>query len=174
MKKVILIITCFIFISCSTQMKLNKSNEIDILINAPWKFEENYNISYIIKNKSSKTYIIDPYGFSGDSYWLFNNEKLNPIDYLRGYYTRYTDDDCKNTLIILKPKQKIDTTLNLNYREKSIYNLSKPGKYIWNIKSNHSRKNSMPLTCKSYINTLEKKGYIMLEDSIVAKIPFIK
>ncbi|SDJ32062.1 hypothetical protein [Chryseobacterium jejuense] len=174
MKKIILIIICFSFISCSAQMKLNKSKEIDILINTPWKFGENNNIHYTIKNKSNKTYVVDPYGFSGDSYWLFNNEKLNPIDRSRGYYTRHTDEDCKGDLIIIKPKHKIDIALSLNYSEKGIYDLSKPGKYIWNIKSNHSKKNDMPLTCKSYIITLEKKGYIMLEDSIVAKIPFIR
>ncbi|MGE8554226.1 MAG: hypothetical protein ACN6OB_09905 [Chryseobacterium jejuense] len=174
MKKIILIITCFSFISCSTQMKLNKSKDIDILINTPWKFGENNRVNYTIENKSNKTYIIDPYGFSGESYWLFDNKKLNQIDRSRGYYTRHTDDDCQNDLVIIKPGQKIDTNLDPNDRDEGIYDLSKPGKYIWNIKSYHSKGNSMPLTCKSYINTLEKRGYIMLEDSIVAKIPFVR
>ncbi|KFF23054.1 hypothetical protein IW22_02120 [Chryseobacterium sp. JM1] len=155
-------------------MKLNKSKEIDILINTPWKIEENNRINYIIENKSNKTYVIDRDGFEGVSYWLFNNEKLNQIDRWRGYYARYNDDDCANDLIIIKPKQKIDTTLNLNDLDKGIYDLSKSGKYIWNVKSNHSKKNTMPSTCKSYINSLEKKGYIILEDSIVAKIPFVR
>ncbi|MGN7864633.1 hypothetical protein [Chryseobacterium sp. 22458] len=173
MKKVILIITCFIFISCSPQMKLNKSKDIDILVNVPVKLIADKSVIYTLKNNTNRTYIIDPYGFVGNSYWILNNEKLNPINFSRGYYSR-EDEDCRNELIILKPKQKMDATLSLNYIEKGIYDFSKTGSYIRNIKSKHSQENGMPLSCKSYINTLEKKGYIMLEDSIVAKIPFIK
>lgn len=173
-KYIVVIITSFGCIFCSSQMKINKSKEIDILIDSPWKFGESNRPSYTIVNKSHKTYIIDPYGFSGDSYWLFNAEKLNQIDVSRGYYTRHSDDDCKNALIIIHPKQKINAYLSLNDLDLGRYDLSKSGKYFLNIKSNHSIKNSMPSTCSSYIKTLEKKGYIMLEDSIVAKIPFIR
>jgi hypothetical protein len=155
-------------------MKINKSKEIDILIDSPWKFGESNRPSYTIVNKSHKTYIIDPYGFSGDSYWLFNSEKLNPIDFSRGYYTRHSDDDCKNALIVIHPKQKINAYLSLNDSDGGRYDLSKSGKYFLNIKSNHTRQNGMPLSCKHYIDELEIEGYKFLEDSIVAKIPFIR
>lgn len=170
----ILIIPFFSCFFCSPQMKLNKSKEINVLINNPWRFEKTNEVIYTIENKSNKTYIIDPYGFSGDSYWLFNNERLNPIDRSRGYYSRLTDDDCKNDLIIIHPREKITTYLNLNEREKEIYDLSKEGTYIWNVKSDHTKYNAMSSNCKSYIGRLENKGYVILEDSIVAKILFVR
>ncbi|PNW13179.1 hypothetical protein C1637_15270 [Chryseobacterium lactis] len=154
-------------------MKLNKNKEIDILIKTPVKLAPEKPIIYTIKNSSDKTFIIDPYGFVGDSYWTFNNKKLIPIEFSRGYYSR-EDKNCRDDLIIIKPKQKIDIGLSLNYVDKAIYDYSKTGNYIRNIQSKHSKQNGMPSTCKSYINELEKKGYIMLEDSIVAKIPFVK
>lgn len=163
--------TCFSFISCSTQMKLNKSKNIDILIKVPIKLISDKPLVYTLKNNTNNTYIIDPYGFVGSSYWMLNNEKLNPINFSRGYYSR-EDEDCRNDLIILKPKQKIDRTLSLNYIEKGIYDFSKKGNYIRNVKSIHNKENGMPSSCTKYINELETKGYFLLEDSIVAKMPF--
>ncbi|MDH6252585.1 hypothetical protein M2347_002312 [Chryseobacterium sp. H1D6B] len=173
MKKITLIMTCFICTFCSTQMKLNKSEQIDILIKTPLKLIGDKPVIYTIKNNTNNTYIIDPYGFVGNSYWILNNEKLNPINSSRGYYSR-ENEDCKNDLIILEPKQKIDTTLSLNYMERYIYDFSKTGKYIRHVESKHSRQNGMPLSCKQYINELEKKGYHLLDDSIKAEIPFVK
>ncbi|MGE8554227.1 MAG: hypothetical protein ACN6OB_09910 [Chryseobacterium jejuense] len=173
MKKIILIITCFSFISCYTQMKLNKSKNIDILVKVPVELIVEKPVIYTLKNNTNNTYIIDSYGYVGKSYWELNNEILNPINFSRGYYSR-EGEDCRNDLIILKPKQKMDTILSLNYMERGIYDFSKTGNYSRNIESRHSKENGMPLSCKQYINDLEKKGYIMLDDNIVAKIPFIK
>lgn len=172
-KNIIFLVTCFSCIFCSTQIKLNKSNEIDIIVKVPVNLSTQIPVQYSIQNRSATTYIIDPYGFVGDSYWMLNNEKLNPIDRSRGYYSR-EDVDCKEDLIIIKPKQKIDTVLNLNYIDRGRYDLSKSGNYFFAVKSRHNKKNSMPSSCQQYINELEIKGYHFLEDSIVAKIPFIK
>lgn len=173
MKKIITIITCFCCIFCSTQMKINKSNDVDILIKTPVKLEPEEPITYSIKNNSNVIYIIDPYGFVGESYWLLNNKKLVPIQFSRGYYSR-ENDDCRNDLIIIKPNEKIEKALSLNYMEKAIYDYSQSGNYIRIVSSNHSKQNSMPSSCKQYINDLELKGYRFLNDSIVAKIPFVK
>ncbi|TZF94193.1 hypothetical protein FW781_16345 [Chryseobacterium panacisoli] len=173
MKKSIVIITCFIFISCSTQMKINKSKDIDILIKTPVKLITDEPVMFTIKNNSNSTYVIDPYGFVGNSYWMLNNEKLNPINFSRGYRSR-EDIDCRNDLIILNPKQKMDTTLSLNFMERAIYDFSKTGRYTRIIESRHNGKNGMLLGCKQYINELERKGYRLLDDSIDAKIPFVK
>ncbi len=173
MKKIILIVICLSFISCFPQMKLNKNKNIDIFIKVPIKLNSDKPIIYTLKNNTDDTYVIDPYGFVGSSYWKLNNEVLNPINYSKGYYSR-EDEDCKNDLIILKPKQKIEKTLSLNYMERRIYDFSKTGNYIRTVKSNHNRENSMPSSCVKYINELENKGYHLLEDSIVAKIPFIR
>ncbi|AZA90569.1 hypothetical protein EG343_08015 [Chryseobacterium nakagawai] len=154
-------------------MKLNKSKNIDILIKVPVELIADKPVIYTFKNNTDQTYIIDPYGFVGKSYWELNNEVLNPINFSRGYYSR-EDEDCGNDLIILKPKQKIDTTLSLNYMERGIYDFSKAGKYSRIVESKHNKDNGMPSSCKQYINELEIKGYHFLEDSIVAKIPFIK
>ena len=68
----ILIIYC---IFCSSQTKINKSKEIDITVTIPIKLETEKEITYSIKNNSDKTYVIDPYGFVGESYWLLNTKK---------------------------------------------------------------------------------------------------
>lgn len=174
MKNIItLIITCFSCIFCSTQMKINKSNEVDILIKTPVKLEPEKPIIYSIKNNSKKTYIIDPYGFVGETYWLLNDKKLIPIQFSRGYYSR-DNDDCRNDLIIIKPNEKIEKGLSLNYMERAIYDYSESGNYIRIVQSNHNKQNGMPSSCKQYIDELELKGYHFLNDSIVAKIPFIR
>ncbi len=168
------VITCFSCIFCSTQMKINKSNEVDILVKTPVNLIPEIPVKYTIKNNSKKTYIIDPYGFVGESYWMLNNQKLKPIEFSRGYYSRYTDDECKNDLIIIKPRQVMDTAIVLNYMERGIYNYSESGNYIRSVKSEHNKQNVTRLGCTSYIRTLEMQGYTVLEDSIVAKIPFYK
>lgn len=174
MKNIItLIITCFSCIFCSTQMKINKSNDVDILVKTPVNLTTEIPVTYTIKNNSEKTYIIDPYGFVGDSYWMLNNKKIEPIEFSRGYYSR-ENIDCTSDLIILNPKQKIDTVLSLNYAERGRYDFSNSGNYIWNVQSNHNKQNGMPSSCKQYIDELELKGYRFLNDSIVAKIPFYK
>ena len=174
MKKIIVFTATFVYLFCFSQMKINKSKEVDILINTPWKFGDDNIVDFVIKNNSNNTYIIDPYGFVGKSCWQYEGKKLDHIDFQRGYYTRLNDEDCKDDLILLKPKAKINVNLNLDYYQTKIFDLSKSGKYFLNVKSKHDRESSMPSSCKSYINTLEMKGYIMLEDSIVAKIPFVR
>lgn len=173
MKHTILILACLSCIFCSTQMKLNKSKEIDITVKSPVDLQTDKAIVYTIKNNTDKTYIIDPYGFIGSSYWTFNNERLNPVNFSKGYYSR-DHYDCENDLIILKPKDKLDTTLVLNYHQKEIYDFSTQGKYVFYVKSNHSKQNGMPSSYKQYINDLEKKSYLFLNDDIDAKIPFVK
>lgn len=164
---------CFSCIFCSTQTKINKSEEIDILIKTPVNLKPEEPLLYTIKNNSDKTFIIDPYGFVGESYWTLNSKKLNPINFSRGYYPR-DEDDCKNELIIIKPKQKIDANLSLNYLERGIYDYSKTGDYLRVINSSHNKENGKPSSCRQYINELELKGYHFLNDNIVAKIPFVK
>lgn len=172
-KTILLIIICISCTFCSSQMKLNKSKEVDILLKLPTTLTVEVPTMYSLKNNTNNIYIIDPYGFIGDSYWVLNNEKLNPIAFSKGYYSR-DNDDCKTDLIILKPKQKMDTILILNYMERGIYDFSKSGNYIWNVKSRHIKQNGMTSSCKQYISDLEDKGYILLDDSIEAKIPFVK
>ncbi|WP_042720548.1 hypothetical protein [Flavobacterium sp. B17] len=172
-KNIILIISCTNCIFCSTQTKINKNKEIDIIVSTPINLAKQTPIKYTLLNNSKNTYIIDPYGFTGYSYWLFENKKLNPIYFSKGYYAR-EGEDCESDLIIIKPKQKIDTILNLNYIDRGRYDLSKQGNYFWYVKSKHDRKNGMPLSCKKYIDDLEGIGYRFLEDSIVAKILFVR
>ncbi|NML56724.1 hypothetical protein [Chryseobacterium cheonjiense] len=170
---IILIITSISCIFCSSQTKINKSKEIDISITTPLKLETKKEIMYSIKNNSDKTYIIDPYGFAGESYWLLNTKKMNPIQFSRGYYS-HDKSDCINDIIIIKSNEKIEKALSLNYRERAIYDYSETGNYVRVVKSNHNKQNSMPLSCKQYIDDLELKGYHFLNDSIVANIPFVK
>lgn len=76
---------------------------------------------------------------------------MNPIQFSRGYYSR-DKSDCISDIIIIKPNEKIEKALSLNYREKAIYDYTETGNYVRVVKSNHNKQNSVPLNCKQYID----------------------
>ncbi|PKF75324.1 hypothetical protein CW752_05055 [Chryseobacterium sp. PMSZPI] len=156
-------------------MKLNKAKDINITLEeVPLKLNTGKVINYLINNNTNNTYIIDPYGFYGVSYVLENGKIIEPTSYYRGgYYNRFDDNDCKRDLVIIEPKTSISIPLSLDRNNRSIYNYSKNNYYINVIKSFHNKYNATILGCDRYINNLEKKGYKVLEDSIVAKIPLV-
>ncbi|MCS3870678.1 hypothetical protein J3D55_003594 [Chryseobacterium ginsenosidimutans] len=173
MKKIILLSFCFLFIFCSNQMKLNKGKDVDIIF--PSKYIDTQSTEKvteeIIKNNTNNTYIIDPFGFYGKSYVLENGKVLEPYLYFKnGYYTR-NDALCREDLIILQPFQTIHHAISLNKNNRAIYRYTKSNKYEEIIKSFHNKYNATILGCDNYIMELESKGYKVLEDSIVTKIP---
>ncbi|PKF75323.1 hypothetical protein CW752_05050 [Chryseobacterium sp. PMSZPI] len=156
-------------------MKLNKGKDIDITYPQSYISAQKTKtvIKETIKNNTNNTYIIDPYGFYGESYTLENNKILKPYMYINEGYVSRNDRLCRETLIILKPKESILLSLVLNTNNKSVYKYSKTNKYEEVIKSLHNKYNATLLGCDDYIEELESKGYKVLEDSIVAKIPLI-
>lgn len=170
---IILIIVSINCIFCSSQTKINNNKEVDILLKMPVDLITQIPVKFTIQNKSSNTYIIDPYGFAGNSYWLFENKRLNSIGLQKGYYSR-ENPDCEYDIIIIRPKEKIEKIINLNYSEKQRYDFSKIGHYVWKVESKHVRENTMPSSCRQYITDLEKKGYKFLQDSISAEIDFVR
>lgn len=176
MKKIFLLPFCFLFIFCSNQMKINKGKDIDIFLKEGiYNLNDDNKIKYNIVNNTNNFYIIDPNGFYGSSYTLENQEKMIPIQYLsRGYYNRFKDNDCIRDLLIIPPKSSKEAALSLNSNDNSLYNYNKDKNYILYIRSFHNKYNATILGCEKYINDLEKKGYKVLEDSIVAKIPLVQ
>lgn len=156
-------------------MKINKGKDIDIIF--PQKYistqETETIIKEIIKNNTNNTYIIDPYGFSGESYTLENGKVLVPYMYFKDGYISRNDRLCKELLIILKPFQTIHHSIVFDKNNKALYKYSKSNKYEEVVKSLHNRYNVTSLGCDQYVESLEKKGYKVLEDSIVAKIPLV-
>lgn len=139
----------------------------------PWQLGTGKKVVYTIKNNTSKTYIIDPYGFIGYSYWTKNDKRIEPVDFLRGYYTR-EDADCKEDLLILYPHQKTTVYISLNYYETGKYDFSKQGTYKMTVKSGHNKQSATLLGCTEYIEKLENQGYKVLNDSIVAQVLYVK
>ncbi|PWN67117.1 hypothetical protein [Chryseobacterium oncorhynchi] len=172
MKKIVLLPFCLLFIFCSNQIKLNKGKDIDIIF--PLKHIDTQSteaIEEIIKNNTNNTYIIDPLGFYGESFVLENGKILNPYLYFRsGYYSR-NDRSCHEDLIILKPFQAIHHSIIFDKNNRAVYRYAKSNKYEQIVKSFHNRYNATILGCESYVKELESKGYKILEDSIVTKIP---
>lgn len=156
-------------------MKLNKGRDVDITL--PQKYISTQQtgdvIQETIKNNTNNTYIIDPYGFYGESYTLENGAILKPYMYLNEGYVSRDNRLCREILIILQPFQTIHRSINYNKNNKSLYKYSKPNKYEEIIKSAHTKYNATILGCEDYIKELELKGYKVLEDSIVAKIPLV-
>ncbi|MBP2617103.1 hypothetical protein [Chryseobacterium jejuense] len=175
MRKIFLLPFCFLFIFCSNQMKLNKGKEIDIFLKEGiYNLNTENKIKYNIINNTNNFYIIDPNGFYGSSYTLENGEKMIPIRYFsKGYYNRFNDNDCKKDLIILKPKESKNVALSLNGDDNSLYNYTKGKVYAYHVSSLHNKYNATIFGCNQYIDNLEKKGYKVLQDSIVAKIPIV-
>jgi hypothetical protein len=173
MKKFILLPFCFLFIFCSNQIKINKGKDVDIIF--PLKHIDTQAtepvIEEIIKNNTNNTFIIDPQGFYGESYVLENGKVLEPYLYFRnGYYSR-DNRLCREDLIILHPFQTIHHSIIFNKNNRAVYQYTKSNQYEEIIKSFHDRYNATILGCDDYIKELESKGYKVLEDSIVAKIP---
>ena len=172
MKKIILLPFCFLFIFCSNQIKMNTGKDIDIIF--PLKqidTQATEQVEEIIKNNTGNTFIIDPQGFYGESYVLENEKVLKPYSYFRsGYYFR-DYGLCREDLIILQPFQTIHHSIKYNKNDKALYRYTKSNQYKEIIKSSHDRYNATILGCDDYIKELESKGYKVLEDSIVAKIP---
>lgn len=172
MKKFFLLPFCFLFIFCSNQIKMNRGKDIDIIF--PLKSINTQAtgpvIEETIKNNTNNTFIIDPQGFYGESYVLENGKVLEPHLYLKGYYSRDASL-CREDLIILKPFQTIHHSINYNRNNRAVYKYAKPNQYEEVIRSSHNKFNATILGCDDYIKELEYKGYKVLEDSIIARIP---
>ena len=65
MKKILIILTIILFNNCSTQIKVNKGKDIEIIETQPPLPDG----KFLIKNNTSNTYIIDPLGFWGKQYF---------------------------------------------------------------------------------------------------------
>jgi len=160
-------------------LKLNKGKEVDIYLKVPQKLnlDQGSNIDtkiYSLKNNTNKTFIIDPLGFYGTSTVYSENSLLKPVTFLAGHYDRVNDSQCRRDLIILYPRDKIMVSLNLDSRNRGIYNFSENSSYTRVIKSFHNRYYASLNGCDEYIAGLEKKGDHVLEDSIIAKIHYAK
>lgn len=157
-------------------MKINKGKDIDIILKeGKYILNDNNKKKYLIINNTNDYYIVDPNGFYGTSETFENNLKMVPVNYFaRGYYNRFKDNDCIRDLLIISPKSSKEAALSLNSNDNSLYNYSKDKNYVLYIKSFHNKYNATIFGCEKYINDLEQKGYKVLEDSIVAKIPLIQ
>ncbi|MCC3214760.1 hypothetical protein LIV57_05720 [Chryseobacterium sp. X308] len=156
-------------------MKINKSKDVDIYLpqnNLPTK-DMGSIIKETIKNNTNNTYIIDPYGFYGQSYVSENGKILEPyMNAVQGYVSK-DDRLCHELLVILKPFQTIQQSVNYNVNNRGIYKYSKGNEYFEVTNSVHNKKTVTLLGCEKYVEELESKGYKVLEDSIVAKIPLV-
>lgn len=153
-------------------MKLNKGKDIDILLHSPKKSTEGNKLEFTIKNNSNKIYIIDPLGFYGSEIIIANGKVLKQTYFDPGHYYRETLNQCQEDFIILQPKQEIKTYIDWAYNDKRIYSIIKQENFKIIVKSVHNRETATMLGCNSYIESLEKKGYKVLEDSIDAEIPY--
>lgn len=172
MKKIVILPFCILFIYCSNQIKLNKGKDVDIIFPLTHIDSQSTKvIEEIIKNNTNNTYIIDPLGFYGKSFVLENGKILDPYLYFKnGYYSR-NDTSCREDLIILNPFQTINHSIIFDKNNRAVYKYTNSNKYEQIIKSFHNRYNATILGCDYYVKELESKGYKVLEDSIVTKIP---
>ncbi|RMZ58051.1 hypothetical protein D1632_17320 [Chryseobacterium nematophagum] len=147
--------------SCSSQSKTYGSNlEIIFPATVDMNMLKNGQDAVIINN-SDQTYIIDPYSFNVDVKVIENNNEIRPYrQKLYGSYPRDIDD-CKETVFIVKPKEKI--TVKMFLFPLNHYNFSSDKKYV--LRSIASFNKNSLIGCNEYIDQLEKKGY---------KIPDVK
>ncbi|WBX98003.1 hypothetical protein [Chryseobacterium gambrini] len=172
------LLTSLILLSCFVPrkaqiVKINKSNDIDILYAMNEKVSDDNISVFYLKNNTNKTFIIDPFGFWGNTSIYEDEQLLKPYKFqLKGYYDRPSDKWCERDLIILKPHEfkKLDF-FNTNYKDSALYQFKMDKKYFEIIKSVHNKKTILYLGCEDYIRKLESKDFVVLEDSISAKIP---
>ncbi|GGG43519.1 hypothetical protein [Epilithonimonas arachidiradicis] len=109
MKRTLIILTIMLFNNCSTQIKLNKGRNVDFIEMQPSLSDG----KFLIRNKTSDTYIVDPMGFFGKTIYLENDKPASLMLYPEGYFYRFSDADCKSDLIILEPYQQIEANFTL-------------------------------------------------------------
>ena len=160
----------FISLNVYSQIKLNRNKDVDILLEV--SDQQDNKGEFCIKNNSDNTYIIDSLGFYGESSIVVNNLVQQPITFWGGHYYRINNKQCIDDLIILKPHNSIKLNLNLASNDDAIYDYKQFTNYINIINSFHNKNTVLLHGCKSYIEELEKRGYRVLEDTIVAEIPF--
>ncbi|MGN7864116.1 hypothetical protein [Chryseobacterium sp. 22458] len=175
-----LILLLFSIIHLNAQIKLNTKQEVDILfegkqisLNRIFDGKDPYMFKVI--NNTNNTYIIDPYGFRNDKFVMTCDENIVIPDktILKGFYKRFDDEDCFIDLIILKPREEKYVILSI-FSLTGWYDLDNQKKYILRLNSTHNNYSVVLLGCQNYIRSLvEKKGYKVLEDNIVARIPII-
>src|SRR5690606_30875538 len=113
-------------------------------------------INYYVKNKTSTTFIIDPFGFIGKTD-VFESKKLMKPYMLRleGSYERSSDKSCERDLIILLPNEtKKLENFNTNYIDNGLYHFFKGNDYYKFVKSVHNRQTATYLGCDEYIRKL--------------------
>jgi hypothetical protein len=169
-----------IFLSCFVQkksqtFKINKSKYIDLLYEINKNTDNESKYIFYLKNNTNITFIIDPFGFWGNTTMYENGNLIKPNKLgLKGYYERFSDKWCERDLIILKPNEyKKLNYFNTNYKDTALYNFDKDKKYFEIVKSAHNKETILYLGCEDYVKNLEARGYKVLEDSISTKIPLI-
>lgn len=168
----------FITLGCissqkSTMLKINKSEYVDILYNISEITSQKPKVTFYLKNNTGSTFIIDPFGFWGNTFIYENQNLIMPYKFgLKGFYERFSDKWCERDLIILKPHElrKMDF-FNTNYKDTALYHFKRDKKYYEIVKSVHNKETVFYLGCQAYIKNLESKGYKILEDSINVKMP---
>lgn len=90
----------------SSQIKINRSEEIDVLLYH--KIIENKQYFYYeVENKSEKTFIIDKINFRGNSSILMDGNVLKyDVPILKGNFADRSLDECKGDFIFIHPKEK--------------------------------------------------------------------
>ncbi|GGG43475.1 hypothetical protein [Epilithonimonas arachidiradicis] len=171
MKRTLTILTIILFNNCSTQIKLNKGNNVDFI----QMHKPTPDGKFLIKNNTSDTYIIDPMGFFGKIFYLENDGPAPLMWYPEGYFYRFSDADCNRDLIILEPYKQIEANFtlcrDLSGSDLDVTKISRSNRYSYIVKSVHNKSTAIASGCKNYIENLERLGYKVLEDSISAKVP---
>lgn len=129
----------------------------------------------LIKNNTSKTYIIDPLGFWGKIKYLENDYPAKTTYSPRGTFYRFSDSECERDLIVLRPFDKIYRVISLakdfSGSVIDVKKISLANKYSYIAKSAHNKETLNASGCEKYVSDLELKGYKILDDSINVKVP---
>ena len=170
--KIVNIILILIFFnSCKSQSEIR---EKDIKINVPSvvimdSIKSGQNT--LIENSSkTTTYIIDLYSFNPKTTVYENKKEIFPTrQTLYGYYDR-DDDECKKTIITIKPKEKISVRLFLfpiNYYSFSVDK-------FYEVRSISSFSELSISGCENFISELKLKGYKIpkIDMDITSKLIF--
>lgn len=167
--KILIILPILLMVnSCYSQSKTDKNNLQIVFPETVDMITVKTGQDLTIINKSEETYIIDPYSFIVNVKVIENDKEIQPYrQKLFGSYGRDIDD-CKETVLIIKPKAKITT--KVFFFPLDHYNFSADKKYV--LKSMASYNKNALISCNKYINQLEEKGYKIpdIQLSIISKL----
>ncbi len=128
---------------------------------------------FIISNNTNKNYLINISGFSGRSLIYRNGDQLLPyLPGLSGYPADWTDEECKENILLISKREKRKSILYLDIIH-GYYNVNNQDEYEIDFETEHTKQSPYYYGCKKYVDSLLNQGYEIYNGTLKGKLRLI-